>query len=670
MSTPGAPHSPSIDAVAGWQLGPVSVDVANLQILTGKRVLTNETSQVYVLLALIEAWPDILDKDQLIERAWPNRLVSDSAVHKSISLLRRSLAAGGLEPSIETRHRLGYRLAVEPVPLVAPAFSSRTEDFLRPARKPRRAWLGSGLGLAVLLMLVGLFWYAGLRETGQLTAETGFDAARADVEPGLAELEIERLLELARRSTPNDLAMAEQALTAADQQLTADTSANTAGLLAKQWGIVDFYQGRDASAIEHWQRALALLERAGNRPETANVLSNLGAVHEQSGADDAETEALFQRALGLFVELDDLAGQARTLNNAIEFLLRRNRLATARIQIDQLKELADTMDSGSWRARAALHEGDWAARMPGIDPLPAYQSAHDRFRADGDLVSAATVAQRIARVFDERDRLDDGLNWLESAYRHLESAGLLARLPLIDYAIAGNHERRGEPALARIHYQAVIDGLAPDQMIDLRIDAEINLARLDVNQGSLAAAERRLQGALRLARINDRPGAEASALMARGFASLLNEDGAAVAIDSARAARERLGADHLSWSHERNLLALEALAQTADGRFADAESTARLLRQRALENDDLHTLKQADFADAARLFAEGRFAQAYRHYRGAIEHPAPPSAARTRQAAPPAIESPARIPLALSLPLVLALGVGVGWLAGRRRVAH
>lgn len=647
-----------------WCIGPVEVDVASLQISCDEEVLTTEVTQVRTLMALIKAYPGIVDKDALIEQAWGGRIVSDAAVHKTISLLRRTLKLGGVRDCIETRHRLGYRLAIEPVPQGTPMAPAK--GALSPPRRsfgPVR-WLATGGATLLVLLAASLLLDFGDRESRQLTADAGLEHTAAALETELADLEIGRLLDIASRSIADDPGMAEQALMAADGQLQTGVPPDTAGMLAKQWGMLHYHQGRLPEAIEQWRRALVLFEQADNRLEMANVMANLGAAHEELG-DDEIVDRFLRRALTMFVQLEYPEGQARALNNRIEFLLRRNRLEEARADIDQLHVLAQALDGMTWQARAALHEGDWAARMPNIDALPFYQSAHDQFRADGALAAAASAAQRIARVLQERDLLDDGLIWLERARRHLESAGLFSRLPVIDYAMAINHERRGDRRLARIYFQSAIDGLEPGLLVDLRIDAEVGLARLDINEGMLEQADRRLHEALRVARINDRPSAEASVLIARGFASLLDEDGASAAIDAARTARERLGLEPINWSHERNLLALETLAQIADGRYVDAERSTRQLRLRADELNDAQTLKQADFADAARLFAEGRFPQAYRFYRRVTDDPGQSLHLDRSERLPPASGEKQAMSW-LYLPLVLLVGMSIGWFTGRR----
>src|SRR5688500_4025447 len=65
---------------------------------------------VETLVALVERPGDIVSKDDLIERIWPDALVDESNLFLYLSVLRRTLGtrANG-EPWIETRRRRGYR---------------------------------------------------------------------------------------------------------------------------------------------------------------------------------------------------------------------------------------------------------------------------------------------------------------------------------------------------------------------------------------------------------------------------------------------------------------------------------------------------------------------------------------------------------------------------------
>lgn len=102
-----------------WQLGNIFFD-------TTRRMLVAETQHIYLeprifelLLALLTAEQQQLSREQLIEQVWQGRVVSESAINRAVSLLRKALAQ--LDPSqpyLETLPKVGYRLLV-PVTWVA-----------------------------------------------------------------------------------------------------------------------------------------------------------------------------------------------------------------------------------------------------------------------------------------------------------------------------------------------------------------------------------------------------------------------------------------------------------------------------------------------------------------------------------------------------------------------
>jgi TolB-like protein/DNA-binding winged helix-turn-helix (wHTH) protein/Flp pilus assembly protein TadD len=62
------------------------------------------------LLILIENSGHLVEKDELMEKVWPDTIVEEANLAKNISILRKVLSNGGLEDSfIETVPKLGYR---------------------------------------------------------------------------------------------------------------------------------------------------------------------------------------------------------------------------------------------------------------------------------------------------------------------------------------------------------------------------------------------------------------------------------------------------------------------------------------------------------------------------------------------------------------------------------
>lgn len=106
-----------------------------------------------ILLALVEAEGQVISRNELMAKVWPDTFVEESNLTKNISRLRKSLGNGSESESesvefIETIPKIGYRFCAE----VTTAQSHN--DFVKPAQvvKPvRRRWLWAALAGAVVI---------------------------------------------------------------------------------------------------------------------------------------------------------------------------------------------------------------------------------------------------------------------------------------------------------------------------------------------------------------------------------------------------------------------------------------------------------------------------------------------------------------------------------------
>ncbi|GAA0361736.1 hypothetical protein GCM10009092_27630 [Bowmanella denitrificans] len=97
------------------QLGPLTLYRHSRELCRDKRKLILEP-RIYALLEQLLSSPDhLVSRDHLIATVWQGRVVSESAINRAISQLRKALAE--LDPEndyIETLPKLGYRLKVMP----------------------------------------------------------------------------------------------------------------------------------------------------------------------------------------------------------------------------------------------------------------------------------------------------------------------------------------------------------------------------------------------------------------------------------------------------------------------------------------------------------------------------------------------------------------------------
>jgi DNA-binding winged helix-turn-helix (wHTH) protein/Tol biopolymer transport system component len=104
-----------------WQIGLVIFDHARRELRLGQQSAYLEPKLFTLLLLLLDSPNYQVSRDQLIADVWSSRVVSESAINRVISLLRKAFST--LDPYthyIETLPKVGYRLAAQ-VNLIAKA---------------------------------------------------------------------------------------------------------------------------------------------------------------------------------------------------------------------------------------------------------------------------------------------------------------------------------------------------------------------------------------------------------------------------------------------------------------------------------------------------------------------------------------------------------------------
>ncbi len=144
-------------------VGPLTVEPALRRISDGAgRSRKIEPLVMQVLLALVSADGATLSRDDLIAACWDGRIVSDDAVNRVMSHLRRIFAdLAGEAVKLETVAKVGYRLVVdEPaVPLAGhPAFPQPPSPALPEASLRRRWFLAFAGIMLVAATTIGAAW--------------------------------------------------------------------------------------------------------------------------------------------------------------------------------------------------------------------------------------------------------------------------------------------------------------------------------------------------------------------------------------------------------------------------------------------------------------------------------------------------------------------------------
>ncbi|HYX30354.1 MAG TPA: winged helix-turn-helix domain-containing protein, partial [Pyrinomonadaceae bacterium] len=92
-----------------YEFGPFRIDTRNRQLLRENEVVPLKAKAVDTLLLLIESRGDVLEKDELMQRLWPDSFVEESNLTQNIYTLRKAL--GG--DYIQTIPRRGYRFVAD-----------------------------------------------------------------------------------------------------------------------------------------------------------------------------------------------------------------------------------------------------------------------------------------------------------------------------------------------------------------------------------------------------------------------------------------------------------------------------------------------------------------------------------------------------------------------------
>jgi DNA-binding winged helix-turn-helix (wHTH) protein/tetratricopeptide (TPR) repeat protein len=136
-----------------FAVGLLTVKPSTREILRpdGTRELL-EPRVMQVLVALAQASPDVVSRDDLIAKCWEGRIVSDDAMNGAVAKLRR-LSDGGAFFAIETIPRVGYRLMAGDAP---------QPHATTPPRKPdadRRVLLAGAAALGGTALIGGGVWW-------------------------------------------------------------------------------------------------------------------------------------------------------------------------------------------------------------------------------------------------------------------------------------------------------------------------------------------------------------------------------------------------------------------------------------------------------------------------------------------------------------------------------
>lgn len=122
-------------------------------------------------------------------------------------------------------------------------------------------------------------------------------------------------------------------------------------MVQQNLGIVAEDQGRTDEAIAHFRLALVALEQEDHRDACLWVLNNLGVLYTREGATARALDVL-DRALGLALELGDLASEGIVEENRAALFVTMNRLDAAELAATRAFGIAEQRNDNVRRAGA------------------------------------------------------------------------------------------------------------------------------------------------------------------------------------------------------------------------------------------------------------------------------------------------------------------------------
>lgn len=153
-----------------YGFGPFQLDAERLLLLDGGQPVALGPKVVETLLALVERPSEVLAKNVLLERIWPEGYVDEANLAQNVYVLRKTLRARWPVEAIETIPRRGYRFVAdvrlcdraERVRLPAPV------PEVQPRRRSTGAWLVAAA--AALAFAGSLAWLTAAPRSNGATA--------------------------------------------------------------------------------------------------------------------------------------------------------------------------------------------------------------------------------------------------------------------------------------------------------------------------------------------------------------------------------------------------------------------------------------------------------------------------------------------------------------------
>ena len=98
-----------------FDFGPFQLDEPCRALRLNGRELTLQPRVFDLLVYLVRKRDQVVSKDELLGALWPNVTVTEGSLQRAASLLRATLREGGMEETIRSFPRIGYRFCLDDV---------------------------------------------------------------------------------------------------------------------------------------------------------------------------------------------------------------------------------------------------------------------------------------------------------------------------------------------------------------------------------------------------------------------------------------------------------------------------------------------------------------------------------------------------------------------------
>lgn len=188
-----------------WEFGPFRLDGGQHLLFREAELVPLSRKATDILTVLVESHGQLVEKEELMRRVWPDSFVEESNLAVHISQLRKLLADSGSDHRIETIPRRGYRFVGEvkltPAPAILPASPPaesrplpveessgetaaphRDCDLVSPVkRRWNLAWPIAGVAAVLIVCLVAAWRFREKKTPPAPTSPAGFTGEKDSV---------------------------------------------------------------------------------------------------------------------------------------------------------------------------------------------------------------------------------------------------------------------------------------------------------------------------------------------------------------------------------------------------------------------------------------------------------------------------------------------------------